>query len=535
MRSLFVFLVLISSQVLAQSESSSLSVPGFLPAQDDPKVSPEETERALLRELKALIPDENAELKTRQLIKHFSNPDFTIRNSASKELKSYTEISIRVLKAEANSDNLETRYRVKDILNHPPVVRLIYEHRERIARIIKLMKQQDARKMRGLLPVIFESSPFFDSDELVNVAGELVAKLVNKEDLKTLREAFRSEHSQTRRLSIYGLGKIGDESELTLLRSELENTDENVVLCVVLALTRRAETAGLSKLVDLLDHEEQAVRVRCIQILRACTGINKGLNPYLSPADQKTELKEWKHWLQSDVLTFRLKTDFQIDALPEDIEFGLVVHYEFDKADELKFTSSTGNEHRGETQNSVDWINRGTGKAIRFHGAGQHGSKGGHALISPVDFDSMEQFTLALWVNETGLTHDEGEAYVTFGTDGGVGLSESLGIAHFNGMIYYRTGNGMVGVKHDERDRGKWTHYAMSFKNGLIFAYRNGEQVGNAPGKVNIKTTRAALGRHWWGNGGTSTRLQAAIDDVRIYNRYLDSKQIAYLVKATAE
>ena len=129
------------------------------------------------------------------------------------------------------------------------------------------------------------------------------------------------------------------------------------------------------------------------------------------------------------------------------------------------------------------------------------------------------------------MSHHEGEAYITFGIDRGVGVEESLGIAHFNSNLIFRIGGAQVSTPYQNVDRGRWVHYTMTYKSRRLSAFRDGHLIGEAPGRVSIKGKRAALARHWWGDGtGTSARFQGALDDVRVYDRALTPEQIRILM-----
>ena len=132
------------------------------------------------------------------------------------------------------------------------------------------------------------------------------------------------------------------------------------------------------------------------------------------------------------------------------------------------------------------------------------------------------------------MTHEEGEAYVTFGIDRGVGTADALGIAHLNSSVLFRVGDGQLSVPFAAADRDRWVHYAMTFQNGELHAYKDGQRVGNTPARISVPSRQAALARHWWAEGkGTSTRFQGAMDDVRIYNRALTPDQIQMLKEIT--
>jgi hypothetical protein len=115
-----------------------------------------------------------------------------------------------------------------------------------------------------------------------------------------------------------------------------------------------------------------------------------------------------------------------------------------------------------------------------------------------------------------------------------VGTEDSLGIAHLNGSLIFRVGGGQISVPYDAADRGRWVHYALTYRDGRLAAFRHGRLLGETPARISIDGDRAAIGRHWWSSGaGTSTRLQGAVDDFRIYDRALSAEQITQFHNAT--
>jgi hypothetical protein len=97
--------------------------------------------------------------------------------------------------------------------------------------------------------------------------------------------------------------------------------------------------------------------------------------------------------------------------------------------------------------------------------------------------------------------------------------------------MFYRVGGAFVRTPFDPKDRNRWVHYALTYQDGRIRAYKNGRPVGEAKGPVMVVGKQAALGRHWWGHGeATSTRFIGVFDELRIYRRALSPSQVELLV-----
>jgi hypothetical protein len=216
------------------------------------------------------------------------------------------------------------------------------------------------------------------------------------------------------------------------------------------------------------------------------------------------------------------------------LRWGLLLHYTFDHDTGGRLTDSSGHRRHGSLRNAHSRVAGVAGKALEVRGAGDMGDGGGHAMLPFIDFMALEEFTVALWVNERGMSDPHGEAYVVFGADRTVVLDDSLGISHFNESIVYRVGGAIVSVPFDKADLNRWVHYTLTFQAGRLRAYKDGRPVGEKEGRVVLVGKQAALGRHWWHHGeATSTRFVGAFDELRIYGRALAPSQIESLRTAS--
>jgi hypothetical protein len=310
-----------------------------------------------------------------------------------------------------------------------------------------------------------------------------------------------------------------------------------VRLAAARVLAERGDRAALLILIRLAAAEEQPVRLESIQILRALTGENFGLNAYLAPTTQVEAHRKWQAWAEFEGRTAELALPLALRPLPEDLGQGLLLHYTFDSdAEKGPLADSSGHRRSGTIHGDGRIVAGLLGQGLRLTGADHMGDAGGHASLPHLDLASLTEFTLSLWVKESGLTHPEGEAYIVFGADRGVGIEDSIGISHFNGSLVYRVGEGAVSVPYEAKDRDRWVHYALTFAAGRLRAYRDARLVGEAPARVSQVGKQAALGRHWWHHGvGTSTRFIGELDDVRVYDRSLSTQQIEMLRQIAAE
>ena len=142
-----------------------------------------------------------------------------------------------------------------------------------------------------------------------------------------------------------------------------------------------------------------------------------------------------------------------------------------------------------------------------------------------LQFNSMNAFSLNIWVKEESLLHPDGEAYISFGSDQG----GSVLIGHYaNEIRFASSSNSVISIPFNAANVSAFQMYTLVFDNGTLRAYQNGVLEGT---KLNaVKTVSgnvAAIARHW--GLDTYTRFNGNIDQVRIYNRVLTNNEIGSL------
>ena len=484
--------------------------------------------------LRTLRPDEIALKKAGQWVGQLGDMSFTVREAATRGLLELPMVPLDLLRTAATSSDLETATRAKRILEHPETIAKLHaaaRQRELAAAVLRTIGD---KPIGNTTSILLEVSPFLESDDRVDLAADAMAKVADAGAVSILRKSLAEKSVPARIVAIRGLSKAAGPSAQDELRAHYRDSNPRIVLAAAHGLAEQADRSCLEVLVKLLAAEDVAVRARALQVLRASTNQKLVFNPYRKPQEQKAELEAAKTWLATYGQTVQLQHPLKLKPLLEDLATGLLVHYSFDHDTDNRLKDASGHSHGGECHNAFEFIARGRGRAVVFEGQGHHGAQGGHAILPFIDFSSLKQFSLALWVRETSMTHAEGEAYLTFGIDRGVGTEDALGIAHLNSNLLFRVGKGQVSVPFAATDRDRWVHYAMTFRDGELHAYKDGERVGTTPARISVPGRKAALARHWWADGeGTSTRFQGAMDDVRIYDRALTGQQIRMLKETT--
>ena len=484
--------------------------------------------------LKNLRQDPATRTRTARLIAQLADSKYQVRESAMKALISGASVDLDLIRKAAQSTDPETASRARRILRHPKTLarqQAQEERRDVVAAILRVVRHRSIEKTAA---AIVESAPQMTGWGVESELSDAVAVVAEKPDGPLLERALQSKSVLSRVAAIRGYGRIAGARGRKTLRGLMRDAQPDVVLEAAHALAEQSQREALPGLVRLISSRSVRVRARSVQILRAWTAKNHGFNPFRPPARQKDAQRRWATWIASHGKTAPLYVPIRLKPPPEDLATGLVLHYTFDRGTGTKIEDVSGHKRTAATARRVSRSAvAGRGEVLQLFGQGHHGSTGGHALLPFIDFNGLKQLTVALWVRETGMSHSEGEAYLTFGVDTGVSTAGALGIAHFNSYLCFRVGGGQITTPFVRTDRGRWVHYAMTFRNGRLKAFRNGRLVGETKARIAVKGRRAALGRHWWGGGaGTSTRFQGFMDDVRIYQRTLTPQQIQMLAVA---
>ncbi|MDA3843885.1 MAG: T9SS type A sorting domain-containing protein [Candidatus Kapabacteria bacterium] len=217
--------------------------------------------------------------------------------------------------------------------------------------------------------------------------------------------------------------------------------------------------------------------------------------------------------------------------------------------DDSTATDFSGNGYHGTMMNNpkpVEGI-KGIGTALRFEGkndfipnGGDPAKIGDHILIPTIDLKNIPGFTTCMWVKQDYLTAYYGEGYLWFGNHnvGWFGIMNHVDQSSSSTKLYI---NYAVGANTEniaplayEYDPAKnndvWMFLCFTYHQGKIKGYFNGKYFGAINQEVNISQAEAAIARHWW-SGRSSARFTGEIDDVRIYNIYLEDDQIDSIYK----
>ena len=218
----------------------------------------------------------------------------------------------------------------------------------------------------------------------------------------------------------------------------------------------------------------------------------------------------------------------------------LIAYWSFDDGTARDFS---GNGYDGTIVFHPKFIPGIKGKAIWLQGRGYYApnnninesNMGDHVLLPYIDFYSLKEFTITMWVKEEGMSSPGGEGYIWFGhvQNKWLGLLNHVYYGKNERYLHttvgsYNTDN-CISIVSDTNYMNKWVFYSMIYKNGVLKFYIDGKLIGEKKMKIDYSDKHAALGRHWWtydSEERTSARFTGAIDEVKIYKHALTIEEI---------
>ncbi|NDH17032.1 MAG: LamG domain-containing protein, partial [Opitutae bacterium] len=197
-------------------------------------------------------------------------------------------------------------------------------------------------------------------------------------------------------------------------------------------------------------------------------------------------------------------------------ESGLIAWYPFDG----NSSDMSGNNWHATAVNSHSYVSAKVGTGVRI--VGSSSGVTGHVSLPYISSLENSDYTFAFWVLEEQMLHYHGEDYLFYGQVERVSRRLSEVAFPFSSTNSY-----MSGI-----ESSTWNHYVVTKSGSTNTGYLNGTLVATGSWSIPVSDTAdiAALGRHWWSGGsGSSTRLVAVFDDLRIYDRSLSGTEVGLL------
>jgi hypothetical protein len=221
----------------------------------------------------------------------------------------------------------------------------------------------------------------------------------------------------------------------------------------------------------------------------------------------------------------------------------LIAYWDFDDGTSKDVS---GNENHGEFRNDFDLTEGIWNGAVELFGAPAQNhveGNGGYIKLPSISFKQLDEFTIALWVNEKSVAWYQGDSYFFIGNttrEGWLGISHSGADVDSTMYVKYSVGSieggiDPIKVPFDYSHRGKWIFYAMTYKDGKISAYRNDILEGELEQEVKYLDTDILIGSTFYTYNGDwyCTRLNAIFDEIRVYSIALNQEQISKLYNMT--
>ena len=226
-----------------------------------------------------------------------------------------------------------------------------------------------------------------------------------------------------------------------------------------------------------------------------------------------------------------------------DLEKGLLAYWSFDDG---TAKDQTGNGYDGTLMNQPVSVDGKKGKGMKFLGGHPLNDKGTHIILPKIPFNNFSEFSISLWVNDEVSSNEMGESYIFVGdhSDGGLYIMNSYLYPFNDNKLYLQFSVGSVfqditspkviiypfSTDFNQAYKNKWINYILTYKNGVISSFIDGTLAGTKTQSINIARDNAALGRHWWYSGAsTSTNFKGIMDEVRIYSKALTQSEIDQL------
>jgi len=210
----------------------------------------------------------------------------------------------------------------------------------------------------------------------------------------------------------------------------------------------------------------------------------------------------------------------------------LIAHWAFDEGQGDTASDSAGGHQMA--LHSVSWTEGKIGSAIELDGATSYGE-----VEDSDDLDLSEGFTIAAWVNLAQV--GAGRQLLLEKKDveqGDNSTNYALYVQWTHDALALVIGDGTrrVGYLSDRGlgTAGEWHHVAVTFGNGEVRFYIDGEPAGVDSATISPFTNEGPLtvGRYTGPGNEPRFGLNGSVDDLRIYNKALTPEEIQELISS---
>lgn len=225
-----------------------------------------------------------------------------------------------------------------------------------------------------------------------------------------------------------------------------------------------------------------------------------------------------------------------VQVIGQSAEPGLIAHWKFDDTNGLTARDSSGNGNDGVLFNGPTWISSRSGGALSFDGKDDYVSVPDSPSLNSI----ADQMTVTAWIMRRSDAPDYGSI---IGRRMGEGWDDAWNLSYkmdpgknYFFLVNVLDGETQVIGPSSVSDVNKWVHLAGVYQNGKLRIYRNGSPASSADcaGAIVRDHNQIVIGACDAGdNNGITEFIDAAVDEIRLYNRALSDAEIAVLAKPT--
>lgn len=486
-----------------------------------------------LRSLLKANVDRNA---YRSWIAQLGDSSFAIRERATEQLLSAKDSYTDLLEEAAKSDDSETQFRAKMILDElkkrPPE-----KQREDTLRcVLTVVTEQE---ISGLATPLLDLIPMLTAPTLVRPASEALNATLQRGDIEDLRKALSSKSSALRIVALSGLAKLLGENVAGSAVGLLDDHDDSVRFAAAHALANIGDRRSLPVFVELLNSDDMSMRMRSVHILRQLSGQRLAYSAHQDEAKRTAAARKWQAWVDGEGKEAKL--NFPVEEFALDSR-GLVLYLTFDEFGG-KVADASGHGNHADVFNAR---HSDTGR----HAGGCH-LDGDGDYLRIANSDSVEitdHLTLAVWIKcdsfgPGGYGNEEGHI-IKKGDPLWWNPSYGLGFRKGNRRAKFVVGHPRVGTTRGGADlhgesllkAGRWHHLVGTYDGETAKLYVDGRLDVAKRYKGTLRPDRAPVmiggGKLFSTNGfANHFAITGTIDEVRIYNRALRADEVEVLFK----
>jgi len=249
----------------------------------------EPTREALGEYLRKMFPGNETTARIESLVRDLGSSLAVRRELAMRELLRLRVAPIEALERAADDDDPEVRRRAHILLERARA-RLRAEVLYCVFRTIR------SRQIEGLAAEILQAVPVTLDPYVGREARAALVETARPADLPLLMRAATEGRPEVRMASLAAVGKLRGKAAVKFLRDALESPSLRVRFTAAHELANLGDRSALPVLVDLLEAQDEWVRIRAVSSLRAVAGHSLGYSAAEPEKTRRDAVKLWRAW-----------------------------------------------------------------------------------------------------------------------------------------------------------------------------------------------------------------------------------------------